>query len=186
MTRRHPLLTVDGERRPGDDDDDDDDDDDGVTVPSWVGVVVSIHVSAPHPPGQRGAPLVPLEVAELVQGKGIVGDKRFSPRTKVANQITLVEEEALLAASTAAKLTLAPGESRRNVVTRGVALNHLVGRRFVVGAAVVQGIELCEPCGHLAKLTSEELRAALVHRGGLRCQIVTSGLCRAGDPIRLS
>ena len=78
---------------------------------------------------------------------------------------------------------LSPASARRNIVTRGVALNHLVGQRFVVGDAVLRGIELCEPCGHLAKVVSSAFSRALVHRGGLRCEIVHSGRARPGDRI---
>ncbi|MDP2339557.1 MAG: MOSC domain-containing protein [Deltaproteobacteria bacterium] len=148
-------------------------------------VIVSIHVSE-----TKGAPLLPLEVATLVQGQGIVGDKRCTATTKPKKQVTLIEEEALLAALALvlkdSKLELPAGSSRRNIITRNVALNHLIGKRFVVGDAVLLGIELCEPCGHLAKVTSPLLRKALVHRGGLRAEIVQSGTCRVGDPIRAS
>ena len=85
-----------------------------------------------------------------------------------------------------AKLDLPIESSRRNIVTRGVALNHLVDVEFVVGDAVVRGIELCEPCGRLTKLTSAAFSKALVHRGGLRCEIVKSGHAAIGSPIRPS
>jgi MOSC domain-containing protein YiiM len=145
-------------------------------------VVVSIQVSR-----LKGAPLDVLEEAELVEGRGVVGDKRFSLSTKAKSQVTLIELEALEAAMAeaqkATKMPLTPAVARRNIVTRGVALNHLVGKRFVVGTAVLRGIELCEPCGHLAKVVSPAFSRALIHRGGLRCEIVQSGRARPGDPI---
>lgn len=145
-------------------------------------VVVAIQVSR-----LKGAPLDALDEAELVQGRGIVGDKRFSLSTKPANQVTLIELEALEAAMAMAQpgspSPLSPASARRNIVTRGVALNHLVGQRFVVGDAVLRGVELCEPCGHLAKVVSSAFSRALVHRGGLRCEIVHSGRARPGDRI---
>jgi len=148
-------------------------------------VVVSIQVSR-----VKGAPLDVIEEAELVQGRGVVGDKRFSLSTKPQNQVTLIELEALEAAmaeaQSATTMPLSPAVARRNIVTRGVALNHLVGKRFVVGTAVLRGIELCEPCGHLAKVVSSAFSRALVHRGGLRCEIVHSGRARAGDPVTLA
>ena len=79
-----------------------------------------------------------------------------------------------------------PIETRRNVVTRGVALNHLVGKRFRVGEVMLQGIRLCEPCEHLESLTRPGVRAALVHRGGLRAQILEGGAIRVGDSISRS
>lgn len=143
--------------------------------------VVSIHASV-----AKGQPLVPLTEASLVVGQGLMGDRRFSLSTKASKQVTLIEEEALAAAAEVADFSreaLAGGATRRNVVTRHVALNHLVGRRFRVGTAVLEGVELCEPCGHLARCTSRALEKALVHRGGLRCAVVESGLAHPGDPI---
>ena len=79
---------------------------------------------------------------------------------------------------------LAPGESRRNLVTRGVALNHLVGRDFQIGEVKARGIRLCEPCDHLQRVTGRELIKGLRHRGGLRAQILTQGTIRIGDSVR--
>ena len=78
---------------------------------------------------------------------------------------------------------LAPGESRRNLVTRGVALNHLVGRDFLIGEVKFHGIRLCEPCDHLQRLTGRQVIKGLRHRGGLRAQILTQGAIRVGDSL---
>ena len=80
-------------------------------------------------------------------------------------------------------LRLTPGNARRNVVTTGVSLNHLVGREFTVGEARLRGMRLCEPCEHLAELTGQPVVKALIHRGGLRAEIVSGGVIRVGDPI---
>jgi len=77
----------------------------------------------------------------------------------------------------------APAASRRNITTRGVPLNHLVGRRFRVGDVVLEGRRLCEPCEHLQSLTKPGVLKALVHRGGLRADIVVGGTIRLSDPI---
>jgi MOSC domain-containing protein YiiM len=147
---------------------------DAVTVALWVC------------PG-RTLPMLRLERAELVAGRGVIGDRRFALSTKPQNQLTLIEEEALLAARVLCRDAPGPDQqpsARRNVVTRGVALNHLVGRTFRVGGAVVRGIELCEPCGHLARMSSRTFEKALLHRGGLRAEILASGVVVDGDPIR--
>jgi MOSC domain-containing protein YiiM len=68
-------------------------------------------------------------------------------------------------------------------VTRGVALNHLMGREFVIGDVRIRGIRLCEPCDHLQRLTGKSVIKGLLHRGGLRAQILTPGTIRVGDPI---
>ncbi|HEY4222125.1 MAG TPA: MOSC domain-containing protein [Myxococcota bacterium] len=152
-----------------------------------MGVVVAIQVSA-----DKAAALAPAESAQLVAGHGIVGDRyfnksgTFSKKRGEDRQITLIEEEALAAALSDYGVVVTGPDSRRNVVTRGVALNHLVGKMFRVGACVLEGVELCEPCGHLAKLTgNDRVRAALVHRGGLRARICEGGTVRVGDEIVL-
>jgi MOSC domain-containing protein YiiM len=146
--------------------------------------VVSIHIAR-----DRAAKMVRLRSAKLVAGHGIEGDRyfnktgTFSKKKTEDKQVTLIEEEALLTAKRDYGADVKPGETRRNILVRGVALNHLVGKRFRVGEAVLEGIMLCEPCGHLAKLTSPTLREALVHRGGLRCRIVESGVVKPGDVV---
>jgi len=99
-------------------------------------------------------------------------------------QVTLIESEALAAARDDYGIDLPPAASRRNLLTAGVPLNHLVGREFFVGAVRLRGLELCEPCKHLEKLTQEGVVKALVHRGGLRAQIVAGGTLHVGDRIR--
>ena len=78
---------------------------------------------------------------------------------------------------------MASGQSRRNIVTRGVALNHLVGKEFSIGAVVLRGTRLCDPCAHMEKLTVKGAMRGLIHRGGLRAEIIAGGVIRIGDPI---
>ncbi len=94
----------------------------------------------------------------------------------------MIEAEAIEALKRDYNFELAPGEARRNLVTRGVALNHLVGRDFQIGEVKIRGIRLCEPCDHLQRLTGREVIKGLLHRGGLRAQILTQGTIRVGDP----
>ncbi len=134
-------------------------------------------------------PLQPVEQVVAVAGHGLEGDRKFRSVSRPARkdgpdrEITLIEAEAIEAVNRDYKVELSPVETRRNVVTRGVALNHLVGRQFRVGAVVLQGMRLCEPCKHLESLTRPGVRAALVHRGGLRAQILDGGAIRIGDLI---
>jgi len=95
----------------------------------------------------------------------------------------LISIEALEALKRDYGIAIDAGDSRRNIVTRGVPLDHLVGREFTVGSVSLQGMRLCEPCGHLEKLTQEGVRAGLVHRAGLRAHILTEGTIRPGDPV---
>ena len=98
-------------------------------------------------------------------------------------ELTLIEAEAIEALRRDYAVDLAAGDARRNLVTRGVALNHLVGREFTIGSVRIRGIRLCEPCEHLQRLTSKPLIKGLRHRGGLRAQILSEGTIHAGDPL---
>ena len=80
-------------------------------------------------------------------------------------------------------IALKPAETRRNLVTRGVPLNHLVGKEFQVGDVRLVGVRLCEPCNYLEEMTTKGVLAGLVHRGGLRANVLTSGVIRAGDSV---
>jgi MOSC domain-containing protein YiiM len=149
-----------------------------------LGVVVSIHVCE-----GRAAPMTPAAEAHAVLGRGLEGDRYFratgtySSKPGPSREVTLIEMEAIEAARRDYGILLEPNETRRNIVTQGVALNHLVGREFTVGDVHLRGIRLCEPCGHLEGLTRQGVRKALVHRGGLRAQILSSGTIRVGDSI---
>ena len=94
--------------------------------------------------------------------------------------MTLIESEAVAALAREYDIESPPGLARRNIVTRGVALNHLVGRRFAIGATVLRGTRLCDPCVHIEKLAAGR-PAGLIHRGGLRAGIVTGGVIRVGE-----
>ncbi len=124
-----------------------------------------------------------VPTVRAMPGRGLEGD-RHCGRGGEGRAVTLIESEAIEGLERDYKFTLQPGDARRNIVTRGVALNHLVGREFTVGNVKLRGVELCEPCGHLAKMTSDIVSRGLVHRGGLRCDILTEGEIRVGDQIR--
>lgn len=128
------------------------------------------------------------QVVELHAGRGIPGDRyfegagTFSVSEKHGHELTLIEAE-VLDALRAAGPELTPADARRNVVTRGIDLNALVGQEFRIGTACCVGRRLCEPCSHLQRLTGRALLRALVHRGGLRADVVTSGVVHVGDVI---
>jgi MOSC domain-containing protein YiiM len=151
----------------------------------WQGAVVSIHIGR-----VGGGPLASVAQALAAPGKGLEGDRyasglgTYSDTPGLGREITLLEIEAIEALKRDYAVEIDPGDSRRNIVTRGVALNHLVGREFTVGEARLRGVRLCEPCAHLERLTRRGVRAGLIHRGGLRAEILTRGAIRVGDPIR--
>jgi MOSC domain-containing protein YiiM len=147
------------------------------------GKVVSIYIAA-----AATVPMSQQPRAHAVGGKGLEGDRYFAGtgtfwKPQPDREVTLIEIEAIEALERDYGLSLAPGESRRNIVTRGVALNHLVGREFRVGQVTLRGLRLCEPCAHLQKLTREGVIKGLAHRGGLRAQILTGGTIAVGDAV---
>jgi MOSC domain-containing protein YiiM len=122
---------------------------------------------------------LPGAVGEIeVTGRGLVGDRYGD-----AGDITLIEAEALEGLRADTGIELSHEESRRQVLTRGVDLNELVGKRFTVGSVELEGAELCEPCNHLQSLTKQGVLRGLVHRGGLRADIVSAGRIAVGDQI---
>lgn len=130
------------------------------------------------------------EEVEVQAGSGIVGDRYATgsgtfAKPKPDREITLIEAEAIEAVPREYDFELSAAETRRNLVTRDVPLNHLVGKEFLVGDVRIRGIRLCEPCAHLEKLTGKQVLRALAHRGGLRAQVVSSGSIRVGDKIRV-
>src|SRR5262249_8905538 len=98
-------------------------------------------------------------------------------------ELTLIEAEAIEAIKREYELSMPASDARRNVVTRGVALNHLVGREFRIGGVKIRGIRLCEPCSHLQALTELPGIKALRDRAGLRAQILSAGTIRVGDAV---
>ncbi len=138
-------------------------------------------------PGE-GEPLESVESIEAVAGRGLAGDRyaaqegRFSDPERRPDAVTLIAAEAIEAVNSDG-LELTHEESRRNLLTRGVDLNSLVGRRFRVGPIECQGIEKAEPCSYLQGLTREGVLRALVDRGGLRAAILRGGTITVGDEI---
>jgi MOSC domain-containing protein YiiM len=148
------------------------------------GNVVSLHIA-------RGAamPMQSAHEVKAVAGQGLEGDRYFdgtghwSKTPGVSREVTLIEIETIEALEREKNIAIALGAARRNVVTRGVPLNHLVGREFHVGVVRLRGTRLCEPCAYLEDLTQQGVLAGLIHRGGLRAEIVTGGTIRLEDAI---
>jgi len=132
---------------------------------------------------EKRGPMMSRDEVRAVAGRGLEGDRYFDDRLKPGRQITLIEAEAIEALERDYKVKLEARDARRNVVVRGVALNHLVGREFKIGDVLLRGVRLCEPCEHLAKLTGAAVIPGLVHRGGLRADILTDGTIRIGDRL---
>jgi MOSC domain-containing protein YiiM len=137
---------------------------------------------------ERKEPMISVPEVRAIAGAGLEGDRYCQERGTFSkklssNQITLIEAEALEAAERDYGLALTAEESRRNVLTCGIALNHLVGREFQIGGVRLRGLRLCEPCTHLQQLTGKPLLKALRHRGGLRAEILSGGVIKVGEKI---
>jgi MOSC domain-containing protein YiiM len=145
---------------------------------------VSIERIFIRPPG--GNPTIGQNSVRVVAGAGIEGDRYFDAHDEPGQNVTFVEAESIEAFALEHRRPIDLSATGRNVVTRGVRLNDLVGREFVVGAVRFRGVELCEPCRTLGEaLASPTLSPARVvkhwvHRGGLRADALTSGELTVG------
>jgi MOSC domain-containing protein YiiM len=134
--------------------------------------------------------MISVEEAHAVPGRGLEGDRYFigggtfsDPFPNADSEVTLIEEESVEAFNRDYGGTMDPESTRRNILTKGIKLNDLVGREFVIGTVRFLGHGLCEPCDHLQKLTSKHVLPGLVGRGGLRAQVLSEGVFRIGESI---
>ena len=155
-----------------------------MVLPGFTGLLEHIHQA----PG-ASAPMVAMASASLVAGIGIPSDRyatrtgTYSDRHHIDRQVTLIEAETLDALARDRGIELAPHEHRRNLTTRGVPLNHLVGRYFRVGDAVLYGGRLNVPCTYLQGLLGRPVFRPLIHRSGLNARVIVGGRIRMGDSI---
>jgi hypothetical protein len=162
-----------------------------------AGFVVARHHLTPAP-GARGgdgtiealaiapaaeAPMELVESAQAHAGRGLEGDRYFTHEGTFSNPYSDGHDLTLIEGEVVDELGLPLAEARRNVVTRGIDLNALVGRRFRVGGAECVGRRLCEPCAHLQRLTHPGILRDLVHRGGLRADVLSDGAIAVGDRV---
>jgi len=147
-------------------------------------IVLSIHIAS-----AAAAVMSSIGEVQAVAGKGLEGDRyaaklgTYSKDPGSGRDVTLIEVEAIEALERDYNVKVRAGESRRNIVTQGIFLNHLVDKEFRVGEVVLRGTRLCEPCAHMEKLTVKGALRGLIHRGGLRAEIVKGGTFRVGDSI---
>lgn len=140
---------------------------------------------------RAGEPLRAADRIRVIAGIGIDGDRyanglgHFSKSPGTGRALTLVEAEVLDSLRASLGIDLQPGEIRRNVTTRGIELNALVGKRFRIGGVLCEGTRLCEPCKYLEDLVGKPILNPLLHRGGLRADVLEGGEIRIGDEVRL-
>lgn len=152
------------------------------------GDVIAIHIASGASEPMRG-----LSRAEAIAGQGLAGDRyqtgsgfySQTPTTPGARELTLIAEEALNAVAVETGIEIPLHEHRRNITTRGIDVDALLGQQFRIGEALCEGVRACPPCNHLDELTGKPLLKPLVRRGGLRARIIRSGEIRVGDRIEL-
>jgi MOSC domain-containing protein YiiM len=147
-----------------------------------AGRVESIFITSDH--GELPAP---VERARARAGAGLQGNRYFweDGDAPSGRAVTLIAAEALEAAAREGELSIGPAATRRNILTRGVDVNALVGKRFRIGTVECEGVELCEPCLHLESMTQPGLIKALAHRCGLNADILSDGEISVGDAVVL-
>jgi MOSC domain-containing protein YiiM len=149
-----------------------------------VGRIERIHLT-----DGEGKPMRPADRVRVLVGVGLEGDRyatgrgHFSSTPGTGRALTLIEAEVLESLRERG-IELQPGEARRNLTTRGIRLNALVGQRFRIGSVLCEGMRLCEPCNYLERLVDKPLMDPLQHRGGLRADVIEGGEIRVGDEVR--
>ena len=142
------------------------------------GRVEGIYISADH-----GELPEPVESVRALAGRGLEGNRYFFDDAPAGTALTLIAAEAVEAMEREHGISIEPRESRRNVVTRGIDVNELVGKRFRIGEVECQGVELCEPCASLQAMTKPGVIKGLAHRGGLNADILSDGAINVGDEV---
>ena len=150
----------------------------------FEGTVISINIAP-----EAEAPMQSVTEVRAVPGQGLEGDRYFDHKGTFSKpqpdrELTLIEAEAIEALRSEFQVDFGLTASRRNIVTRGVPLNHLVDKEFWIGDVKARGLRLCEPCAHLQRLSHPKVLPGLVHRGGLRAQILTEGMIRVGEVVK--
>jgi len=156
-------------------------------APTWTGVVRYLHRTP-----RAFLPMKSFPELTLIAGKGVEGDRYmigqeagfYSHKPEEGRQVTLFEIETLQALARDQKITLLPEDHRRNVTVEGVPLNHLVGRRFWLGEALLESTRLSVPCRHIEEITGKAIFDPLINRSGLTCRILKGGVVRIGDTVR--
>lgn len=152
---------------------------------SWHGSIAAIFIAS-----RAGEAMTALADVHALAGRGLDGDRYaagagfYSWAAGPLREVSLIEAEVLERLAHDHNLDLPLGIHRRNIVTRGVPLGHLIDREFRVGEAIFRGVEICEPCQHLIDVTGiKGILSPLIHRGGLHAAVVSGGMIRIGDAV---
>ena len=130
--------------------------------------------------------IVEVKSIDVLANKGIVGDRHFNEYNDPYCQLSLIESENIDYYNTKYGLNIPYTDFRRNVITKGIDLNNLIGKKLQIGNVKVEGIDLCRPCKHLTEMLNQEnILKEFLRKGGLRCQILTSSSISIGDKIKI-
>ena len=123
---------------------------------------------------------------DVLENKGIVGDRHFKEYNDPFNQLTLIESENIDFYNLKYSLNIPYIDFRRNIITKGIKLNDLIGKKLLIGKVELEGVDLCRPCRHLAEvLNKDNIIKEFLRKGGLRCQILSSSNIKVGDKIKV-
>jgi len=123
---------------------------------------------------------------EVLENKGVVGDRHFDEFNDPYCQLSLIESENIDFYNSKYNLNIPYVDFRRNIITKGIHLNDLIGKKFLVGNVKVEGVDLCRPCRHLTEILNQgNILKEFLRKGGLRCQILSSSIINVGDNIRV-
>ena len=127
-----------------------------------------------------------VESIDVITDKGVVGDRHFKDYNDPYCQLSLIESENIDQYNTKYGLNISYVDFRRNIITKEIELNNLIGKKFFIGKVEVEGIDLCRPCRHLTKMLNQEnVLKEFLRKGGLRCRILTSSKISVGDKIKV-
>ena len=130
--------------------------------------------------------IIEVNSIDVIANKGVVGDRHFDDYNDPYNQLTLIEAENIDYYNTRYNLNIPYKDFRRNIVTKGIELNNLIGKKIKIGSVEVEGVDLCRPCRHLTEvLDQNNILKEFLRRGGLRCQILNSSKINVGDLITI-
>ena len=136
--------------------------------------------------GNNNKKIQEVESIEVVANKGVVGDRHFKDYNDPYCQLSLIESENIDQYNTKYGLNISYVDFRRNIITKEIELNNLIGKKFFIGKVEVEGIDLCRPCRHLTEmLYQKNILKEFLRKGGLRCRILTSSQINIGDKIKI-
>ena len=136
--------------------------------------------------GNNNKKIIEVNSIDVLANKGIIGDRHFNNYNDPYCQLSLIESENIDYYNYKYGLHIPYTDFRRNIITKGINLNNLIGKKLKIGNVKVEGIDLCRPCKHLTEMLNQEnILKEFLRRGGLRCQILSSSSISIGDEIKI-